>query len=484
MSQAVQIFIAYSRQDVPLLEDLRKHLRPLERTGKVNVWYDGLIEPGAVWEQAIKDNLHQADIILLLVSADSINSDYFYEKEVADALERHEAGKARVVPLILRPCVWQTTPLGDLQALPKDALPVTLWPDRDAAWSDAVASIWRYVEMRGQEQELERQRQAEEARRQAEAEQAVHAAAIRQQEEAKARQQAQELQERRDAVEREKHIIAERRRQERKRQQQAHFARFQHWAASWHWRWALLGALLLLLAWGGYRMVSGTRSSSAPPNEFSGLEHALSQAMHDRNRDAVERLRYELSQLPTSIATQRRLQDIEHWLMAYADSLERIALAVDVVEVQEERSAPDPKPASKPVEKKQEERQPPRDEIYDVVEEMPRFPGCEVIGVSSEEKRKCANQKLQEFIYSNIKYPEAAAENGIEGTVLVNFVVDQRGYISNAQVIRDIGGGCGTEALRVVNMMKDLPQRWTPGQQRGRPVKVVFSLPVRFKLSD
>lgn len=164
MANPFKIFIAYSRQDSALLEELRKHLRPLQRTGKVRIWYDGLIEPGAVWEEDIKANLHSADLILPLVSADAIDSDYFYEKELTDALARHERGEARVAPLILRPCAWKTTPLKHLQALPKNGKPVTAWDDRDAAWNDAVESIWHYVETR------ELQRQAEEARRSAEAE--------------------------------------------------------------------------------------------------------------------------------------------------------------------------------------------------------------------------------------------------------------------------------------------------------------------------
>ena len=122
------------------------------------------------------------------------------------------------------------------------------------------------------------------------------------------------------------------------------------------------------------------------------------------------------------------------------------------------------------------------EEIFKVVEEMPRFPGCEDMTASAEEKRTCANKKMLEFIYENIRYPAVARDNGIEGTVVVSFVVDRQGNIQDAQVVRDIGGGCGAEALRVVNMMNSLPQRWAPGKQRGRAVKVLFNLPVKFKL--
>jgi hypothetical protein len=146
MAQAVQIFIAYARKDSALLDEFRVHLRPLERADKLRIWYDGLIEPGAEWEADIKKNLHAADIILLLVSADAIASDYFYDKEVADALDRHRKGSARVVPMIVRPCAWTTTPLAGLQALPKDGKPVTSWSDRDEAFTYAAEALWEHGE--------------------------------------------------------------------------------------------------------------------------------------------------------------------------------------------------------------------------------------------------------------------------------------------------------------------------------------------------
>ena len=161
MTQPIQIFIAYSRKDMALLEQLRTHLNPFERSQRVTIWYDGKIEPGSVWAADIKAHLHGADIILLLVSADAIASDYFYDKEVTDALARHHAGQAKVIPLILRPCAWQATALGELQALPKDGKAVTSWADHDHAFSDAVSSLWALVEQMEQDKEAERRRTIE-----------------------------------------------------------------------------------------------------------------------------------------------------------------------------------------------------------------------------------------------------------------------------------------------------------------------------------
>lgn len=117
-------------------------------------------------------------------------------------------------------------------------------------------------------------------------------------------------------------------------------------------------------------------------------------------------------------------------------------------------------------------------EIISIAEEMPRFPGCEDSDLSKHEKAKCASEQLLNYVYKNIKYPALARENGIQGMVVIRFVVEKDGSISKAEVAREIGGGCGNEALRVVNSMPN----WIPGKQRGRKVRVQFNLPVKFKL--
>jgi periplasmic protein TonB len=143
----------------------------------------------------------------------------------------------------------------------------------------------------------------------------------------------------------------------------------------------------------------------------------------------------------------------------------------------------------KPPEPKREAPPPPPpppkedvEEIFKVVEQMPRFPGCENISGTNEEKLKCAEGKMLEYIYKNVKYPAIARENGIQGRVVIQFVVERDGSITDAQVVRDIGAGCGEEALRVVNSMNSMSEKWTPGKQRGKPVRVQFTLPVQFKL--
>ena len=88
------------------------------------------------------------------------------------------------------------------------------------------------------------------------------------------------------------------------------------------------------------------------------------------------------------------------------------------------------------------------------------------------------------FIYSNVKYPPIARENSVEGTVIVQYVIQKNGTITDAKIMQDIGGGCGEEALRVVNMMNEMPEKWIPGIQRDKPVAVQYNLPIKFKLES
>jgi protein TonB len=141
--------------------------------------------------------------------------------------------------------------------------------------------------------------------------------------------------------------------------------------------------------------------------------------------------------------------------------------------------APPPPPPPPPAPKEQKVA-----EIFKIVEEMPRFPGCETAGLSIAEKKSCADRKLLEYLYSEINYPAMARENNIEGMVVVGFVVNADGSITDIQVLRDIGAGCGEEAMRVVKKMNQLPEKWIPGKQRSVPVRVMFTLPIRFKLAN
>lgn len=141
-----------------------------------------------------------------------------------------------------------------------------------------------------------------------------------------------------------------------------------------------------------------------------------------------------------------------------------------------------PPPPNIVVEPEPAPESPNEDYLIHYTEVMPRFPGCEDIEGTDYDKKKCADQKLLHYIYSNLKYPQEAKEKRIEGMVVVSFVVDQQGRIKEVQAIRDPGGGIGKDAIRIVTSMNELPEPWIPGRQMGKIVEVRLNLPIRYKL--
>jgi internalin A len=144
--EAVRLFYSYSHKDERLRNQLDTHLKLLQRQGLIEPWHDRKIEAGDEWKQKIDEHLERAAIVLLLVSADFISSDYCYEKEMRRAIERHEQGEARVIPIVVRDVNWRIAPFAKLQALPKDGKAVTLWENRDSAWRNVSEGIERIVE--------------------------------------------------------------------------------------------------------------------------------------------------------------------------------------------------------------------------------------------------------------------------------------------------------------------------------------------------
>ncbi len=141
--QPVKLFISYSHRDERYLKRLETQLASLRREGVIADWHDQMIMPGEQWRMAIGHGLESADCVLLLVTPDFIASDYCYTVEMERALQRHREGRALVLPVIVRPADWQHTPLGELQALPKDAKPVVEWARQDRAWLDVTDGLRR-----------------------------------------------------------------------------------------------------------------------------------------------------------------------------------------------------------------------------------------------------------------------------------------------------------------------------------------------------
>jgi hypothetical protein len=144
------LFFSYSHVDESLRDQLETHLSGLRRQGMISSWHDRRITAGEDFGAAIDSHINTADVILLLVSPDFVASDYCYEREMKRALERHQQGDARVIPVILRPCDWHDLQFGTLMATPKDGRPITMWPNIDEAFLDVVTAIKRALKDLGE----------------------------------------------------------------------------------------------------------------------------------------------------------------------------------------------------------------------------------------------------------------------------------------------------------------------------------------------
>jgi internalin A len=139
----LRLFYSYCHRDDRYRRELCNHLSLLRRENLIDEWYDGEIGAGRQIDDEIRKNLACSDVIVLMISADFLASDYIWQNELNEALERHKRNEARVLPVIVRPVEdhWQTTVFGRLKALPKDGKPVTRWRSRDQAWANVVNGI-------------------------------------------------------------------------------------------------------------------------------------------------------------------------------------------------------------------------------------------------------------------------------------------------------------------------------------------------------
>src|SRR5690348_9655501 len=160
----IEIFICYAREDEKYRQSLEKQLRILKRQGFITIWHDREILPGTEWQSEIDRHLKSAQIILLLVSPDFMDSDYCYSVEMNIAMERHQRGEANVIPIIVRPVYWQDAPFQKLQVLPPGAKPIASqnWHNLDDAFYDVTVGIREAINKVREEQQrivrLEQQR--------------------------------------------------------------------------------------------------------------------------------------------------------------------------------------------------------------------------------------------------------------------------------------------------------------------------------------
>lgn len=141
-SGVLRVYYCYAKEDEDLRDLLTAHLSPLRRAKKLTIWFDVQIQAGSDWKLEVENHLRQADLILLLVSPDFMFSDYCYNLQLTQALNYYEAGKVEIIPILLRPVLWEETPIKQLPLiLPTSRLPITLWPDRDEAFINVASAI-------------------------------------------------------------------------------------------------------------------------------------------------------------------------------------------------------------------------------------------------------------------------------------------------------------------------------------------------------
>ncbi|MCZ7564364.1 MAG: toll/interleukin-1 receptor domain-containing protein [Burkholderiales bacterium] len=143
-----KIFFSYSHDDEQYRDQLEKHLASLKHQGLIDSWHDRRILAGSEVDREIDEQLEQADVILLLISASFLGSTYCYGIEMRRAMERHAAEEATVIPVIVRPCEWRSAPFGSLLAVPRDGKPITTWANFDEAYADVAQQVRRVVEGR------------------------------------------------------------------------------------------------------------------------------------------------------------------------------------------------------------------------------------------------------------------------------------------------------------------------------------------------
>ena len=142
----MKAFISYSHKNDAALERLHVHLAVLRREGRIDVWFDREILAGGEIDAEIDEQLEDCGLFLLLVSPDFLASDYCVEREMERVLERHHAGETRVIPIIVEPCDWTSSPLRKLKALPQNGKPISEWTNENNAYVDIVKELRRVLE--------------------------------------------------------------------------------------------------------------------------------------------------------------------------------------------------------------------------------------------------------------------------------------------------------------------------------------------------
>ena len=249
----------------------------------------------------------------------------------------------------------------------------------------------------------------------------------------------------------------------------------------------ILGVItLLLLVWGINKSTGSNSDNTQLKNKAASIEQELYQAMRDRDAEQVANWAKAYRDLPDAVTKDLPLKRAEQWMSSYRDSLDKVQ--------QEESKFRRPTGAPQQEDNKVEEPQRTaarpgstenagnKDDIFTLVDEVPRFPGCEDNGLTKNALHRCAGLLLRKYITDKLVYPREARAAGLEGRVLIDLVLNEEGKVEDAKIAQDIGKGCGAAALEVFSTMQQEGIRWIPGKIDGKPVKVRLYQSVVFEL--
>ena len=141
----MKAILSYSHRDIERLQRLKAHSAILLQEGRVAYWHDRDIAAGSAFDRDILARLESCELFMALVSPDFLSSSYCYEREMKRAIARHRLGRLRIVPIILEPCDWLSSPLGKFKALPRDGKAISTWPNENEAWLDVVIELRRLL---------------------------------------------------------------------------------------------------------------------------------------------------------------------------------------------------------------------------------------------------------------------------------------------------------------------------------------------------
>jgi TIR domain/HEAT repeats len=141
-----RVFYSYSNKDIEFRNQLGTYLAPLRHKGKITDWHDRKIAPGSDWQKEISDQLAGANLVLFLISADFLNSEYCLGVEVQSALRRLQEGTVKVVPILLRECLWQESVFSEIQMVPRGTKPVMSSASIDEAFTEVAKEIRSVIE--------------------------------------------------------------------------------------------------------------------------------------------------------------------------------------------------------------------------------------------------------------------------------------------------------------------------------------------------